>query len=109
MGKRVRDNGACLGLLGSKDPVGHLEHGHPYSEPRDRLRDLGTDRSPADHHEGSGHRLDADRVTVGPVRRVREPVDRRHRWRRARVQHHPARRLEGLTADIDRARSLRRP
>ena len=99
------DQPAALRLLGSEDPVADLQHRDPYAEARQPLGQLGTDRPAADDDQRAGDGLDPQDVAVGPVRRVREPFDRRCDRRRAGVEHDATLRLVLLAVHLDRARS----
>ena len=80
-----------------------LDHGHPDAEPGEDLGQLQPDRAAAEHEQRLRQLLDLDRLVVGPVRRVGQPVDRRDRRAGAGAEHDPVPGLEHLVADADPA------
>ncbi|CAB4720207.1 unannotated protein [freshwater metagenome] len=85
---------ARLRLLRAEEPLPQLQQRHRGAEAGEGLRQLGADRSATDDHEARGRLGDVHDLPVGPVRRARQPVDRRRRGGRAGVEDHSASGLE---------------
>ena len=81
---------AASGSSGRDQPVAVLDDRHPDPEAREHLGQLAADRAAADHDQRARQLGDLHGVAVGPVRRPREPVDRRRRRPGAGVEHHAA-------------------
>ena len=95
---------ARLGLLDREQPVVGLDHGDVDPEAGDRLRQLAADRAAAEDDQAAGQLGDLHDVAVGPVRRVRQAVDRQHEGLGAGVEHDAPGRLV-----LARPRPRRRP
>jgi hypothetical protein len=92
--ERLGDELARLRLLLPEQPVVGLHDGDADPEPSEGLPDLNPHGTAAQHDQGGGQGTRADRLAVGPVRRVLQPFDRRDGRGRSRRQHDPAASLE---------------
>ena len=83
---------ARLRLLRGQQPVGHLEHRHLRAEPRERPAPARTRSAPPPMTARRRRQLgDLHDLAVGPVRRLRQPLDRQPGGRGPDVEHHAAR------------------
>lgn len=81
--------------------VGHLHDRDIGTEAAERLTDLETDRSPAEHDHRRRKRLGFDRVAVGPVRDRVQTGDRGDRGASTRRDHYRSPCRVSLTIDFD--------
>ncbi len=90
VGEGLGEQRGGLRLVGRDQSRSVLDNGHPHAEAREDLRHLAADRSAADDDQGARELLELHGVAVGPVRRVREPVDGRDGGTGAGVEHDAA-------------------
>ena len=99
--------GGRLRLLEREDAVGGLDDRHVDAEAGHDLAQLTADGATAEHDERGGQLRGLDDLVVGPVGRVAQALDRRHRSRRAGVDDDARGRGVGGAVDIDRAPARR--